>query len=278
MVFHFDHIIHYVEDANKTKEAFQELGLHAVTGGRHENQGTYNTLCHFDLSYIEFLSIEDRALFEKVIKEKRDSSPFATIAHDQFTEGFSRIALRTRGLDTLAVTFTEKGLKVTGPVPLSRKRPDGSVLEWSLLFIEDENSKIPLPFFIDWHQTDDERREELKMHHVISPNDSGVASLSHVTIAVENLDETVARWALLFGLPKGDIYEDEDLNARVQKLHLEGGDLYFASPNGEGPAARVLRERGERPFKVTLEGAPVKEERIIHNGNYQFRQAENGKG
>ncbi|WP_026691281.1 VOC family protein [Alteribacter aurantiacus] len=271
-MFNFDHIIHYVSDAHKTKEAFQEKGFHAVNGGRHEEKGTYNTLCHFDLSYIEFLGIDDKWLFEKVHKEKSELSPFSTILQDGYVEGFSKIALRTRNLDNLASILKEKGLTVTGPVPLSRKRPDGSVLEWSLLFVEDEKSDMPLPFFIDWHQSDEERREDLVSHGVMDTNKDRDSSLSHVTFAIKDLEQTVAKWALLFGLPTGEPYVDDRLGARVQRIHLKGGDLLFASPKEDGLVSHILETRGERPFEVHIHADQGEEESMIHGGVYRFQR------
>jgi hypothetical protein len=51
--------------------------------------------------------------------------------------------------------FAEKlraaGIQFEGPTPGSRKRPDGSLLQWQTLNLADTESGL-LPFFIEWSQ------------------------------------------------------------------------------------------------------------------------------
>ena len=43
--------------------------------------------------------------------------------------------IRTDDIEGAANYFRGKGLQVNGPVPKSRKTPDGRVIEWHLLYI-----------------------------------------------------------------------------------------------------------------------------------------------
>ncbi|WP_051314906.1 VOC family protein [Alteribacter aurantiacus] len=270
MTFKFDHIIHYVNDAYEVKEEVGEKGLHVVVGGRHEHRGTYNTLLHFDLSYIEYLAIDDRKCFEEVKAADIKYSPFSTIAEQEYQQGFSRVALRTKNLPLLAERFKQKGFHVNGPVPLSRKRPDGSVLEWSLLFVHDPKTNLPLPFFIDWLVTDDERRKELVNQGVIKQHDIGSSRLSGVYFAVEELKRTVNRWEELLDTSAEAPFEDSTLGASVQKIELEGGDLYFFSPSKGGVIEEIIQESGEGPFLVSIKNDRIEDEVDLRNGTYQF--------
>ena len=47
----------------------------------------------------------------------------------------------------------EAGLKSKGAKAMSRKHPDGQLLKWQVLRIEDHAYDDFLPFFIDWGET-----------------------------------------------------------------------------------------------------------------------------
>jgi len=52
-------------------------------------------------------------------------------------------------LDEFAGVLHAAGVDYAGPVPGSRKRPDGSVLNWKSLPLKEDEHGI-LPFFIEW--------------------------------------------------------------------------------------------------------------------------------
>ncbi|WP_019240695.1 MULTISPECIES: VOC family protein [Bacillus] len=260
MSFAFDHLVHFVEEPKDAIAQLKENGIYAAEGGVHQNRGTYNALSYFDLSYIEFLSTYDRELVKKT--QHPAHSLVGTIVQDDFIEGFSRIAIRTTDIEKDAQFFRDKGLTVNGPVSMNRKRPDNSVIDWQLLYVGDENGELELPFIIQWNESDEERRADLIEREVITTHPSGV-SFSHVNFAVRDLQSTVKKWSELLGLPAGEEYMDEELQATSQALHLPGGNLVFSSPIGEGVVSSVLKNRGERPFKVTFAGG-------INNSTFSF--------
>jgi hypothetical protein len=255
----FDHIVHLVNDPVQAASRFREHGLHALEGGRHANWGTYNSLCYFDLSYIEFLGIFDRALAE-VEQENLLVRDSAKRLPNQ--EGFSRIAIRTNDIEQTASVLKERGLQVIGPFPGSRIRPDGKRLEWSMLFVESEDSALPLPFFIQWGEADAQRRTDLEEREVIAPHAIGQLSLGAVKFAVRDLEPRVQQWSNWFGLEAGETFFDESLHAACRTLHLPGGNLLFCSPTGEGAVAEILASQGETPFALEAIGAT--QESIIH--------------
>jgi hypothetical protein len=54
-------------------------------------------------------------------------------------------------LRPLAKKFQAAGIKVLGPWPGSRVRPDGQVLSWKSLSLADDHNGL-LPFFIEWRK------------------------------------------------------------------------------------------------------------------------------
>ncbi|MFM1651993.1 VOC family protein [Brevibacillus sp. B_LB10_24] len=249
-----DHLVHFINSHPETAvQEMQRLGLHAVAGGRHETWGTYNSLCYFGLTYLEFLAIEDRQRAAEV----RDNGLIRQIAADlPENEGLSRIALRTGDIAGLASQLTSMGLTVTGPVPGSRTRSDGSVIRWQMLFAEGERERdgLPLPFFIQWGEGDDDRRQDLTDRGIIAQHPAGSLRMEYVACAVQQLEETAVRWQEWFGLEPGVPYTDCELNAACQALRCDGGDILLCSPLGEGIVAQTLAERGERPFLVRFSG------------------------
>lgn len=66
------------------------------------------------------------------------------------------------------------------------------------------------------------------------------------------MDKTVEIWSKLFGLKQGEDYIDTEIYARCRTLELNRTNLLFCTPIGDGPAAKVLKEKGETPFLVNL--------------------------
>src|SRR5690625_6950100 len=92
---------------------------------------------------------------------------------------------RTNNIEKDAERFRKLGLIVEGPIPFERKRPDGSLLTWKLLFIGMENTNLPLPFLIQWDDSDDERLSQLKKQGAINQHPLGKTILISVGVAVQ---------------------------------------------------------------------------------------------
>lgn len=266
-MFTFDHLVHYVKDPTEALDSLKTHGIHGVEGGAHLNLGTHNTLSYFDLSYIEFLAVYDQDLFDQ--SEHLQHSLTASIINDHFAEGFTRFAAKTDDIEAVAQHFKENCLTVTGPIPLKRKRPDGSVLSWQLLFAGSDTEELELPFIIQWDDNDEVRRKDQTERGIIAPHPAGV-SFSHVTFAVRDAQLAASKWANLLNISERRNYVDQQLNAACYELELEGGNLIFASPNGEGIVSEVLSTRGERPFKVSLSGGAKEETFELHGATYQI--------
>jgi hypothetical protein len=58
-------------------------------------------------------------------------------------------AVHPGDLTRFAKVLGEAGIVFKGPLPGSRKRPDGSVLHWQTLTLEENPNRL-LPFFIEW--------------------------------------------------------------------------------------------------------------------------------
>lgn len=268
MTFKLDHIVHFVKSPEDAITSYQEMGLHAVEGGRHESLGTYNALSYFGLSYIELIGV-----FDQTLVERSAEAPYSlreSIVKRQFAEGLARVALRSTDLEADAKRFRNLGLDVYGPSPLSRKRPDGSVVSWKLLFVGRPDEQPDLPFFIQWDEDDDERKEDLSKRGVIAPHPAGNVELTSVSFAVKNLESVVERWSAYLGLEAEEAFVDTHLNAKGQRLKLEGGDLIFYRPIGDGIVAATIEEYGEKPFLLEFSGTGQEIEFSLYDAAYKF--------
>jgi hypothetical protein len=254
MQLQLDHVVYYIERTpEEAVKQMAEMGLHAVTGGRHINWGTYNALCYFDLSYIEFLGIENLETATHAV----ENPLIEQLLYDRDNgEGFVQICLRTNNITYLSEHFVQKGMK---PKLLdgSRTRADGSVIRWKMLFLESDFTNLPFPFFIQWEQSDEERRRDLQERNLISYHPIGDIRIKEIAIAVKQLDRTISLWEELFALEKEEPFKNNDLQAYCQRLKLSGGDLLFCQPIKEGPAQCALSSKGERPFRMYLEGTTI---------------------
>jgi len=119
----------------------EHTGVTAAFGGVHPGRGTRNAL----------LSLGDRHYLEIIAPD-----PAQTGAPDHY--GLKKLkaprlvgwAAHPGDLDAFAARLRNANIAFDGPTPGSRKRPDGRLLEWKTLNLQDTRSGL-LPFFIEWN-------------------------------------------------------------------------------------------------------------------------------
>lgn len=245
----FDHVVHVVKKPEQAVEYLQNEGIHAVMGGKHEMWGTYNALSYFDLSYIECIGIFDDALFEQAASEKY--SLHASIAQDK--SGLSRFAVRTTTIEQDAEKFREAGFEVSGPTAFSRTREDGSVVGWQLLYIGTPTTKFACPFFIQWDEADDVRREALETQGVIAKHATGDLQLAELHFVVPNF-VTLEKLAVLCDVTIEKVSNVND-NVDIMKVLLPNITLVFQCPTGDGYVWDYILDYGYGIEKLVLTGA-----------------------
>ncbi|MFT4415234.1 VOC family protein [Fredinandcohnia humi] len=237
----FDHLVHFVENPDVAMTAFANLGFHTSKGGRHENWGTENTLCYFrNLQYIEWIGID------RIEVARNAKHPFSDhlLLDNQRGEGLSQIAFRTNSIENLQEELSHLGIRTVGPFPGARKRPDGSLLEWSMLFIE---SELPVPFYIQWGEEDAVREKGMLEKNMppFNPNE-----ISFIGYAVENPTKVANLWAKLLNVDVRDtdmVILGIESKGVCKKVHFHGLDIYFCNLPDR------IKMRGERPFAVGIQ-------------------------
>jgi hypothetical protein len=146
-----DHIILGCRDLDEGIEHIKKLsGYEAAIGGSHLGRGTRNALLKLgNRCYLEILA-PDPAQSELAWHQEL---PALT---DPLLVGWAE---PTKNLENLAAQLRAKGIACIGPFTGSRTKPNGEVLLWKLLTLEDDKNGI-LPFYIEWaadsaHPADD---------------------------------------------------------------------------------------------------------------------------
>ncbi|SFB04424.1 Glyoxalase-like domain-containing protein [Lentibacillus halodurans] len=142
-----DHIVIAAKNPEKAANEFgKEYGLTITEGGQHANWGTYNYLAYFHNDcYIEWIGIFDETT------AARSDNPLIHLLFRELAEGHEgpiQYALRTNRMDDYTNNLKTLNIPFTGPISGNRKRPDGSLLEWRMLFPKAEAEV--LPFLIEW--------------------------------------------------------------------------------------------------------------------------------
>jgi len=144
-----DHILLGCRDLDEGV-AFVETktGVHAAFGGVHPGRGTQNAL----------LSLGERCYLEIIAPDPKQQGAKVTpmVREELVAELKALVEPRLVGwaahpgeLAGFAKRLHEAGIGFSGPSPGSRKRPDGRVLQWQTLNLNDDDSGL-LPFFIEW--------------------------------------------------------------------------------------------------------------------------------
>jgi catechol 2,3-dioxygenase-like lactoylglutathione lyase family enzyme len=139
-VLEFDHVIIAVRDLDAAARRLEDrYGLASVAGGRHPGHGTGNRIIPLGPDYLELMAVVDPA--------EAAGSPLGSFVARFAEDGERPMALCLRSDDVTSLA-ARLGLE---PVSMSRLRPDGVELAWTLAGVGDALGPERLPFFIEWH-------------------------------------------------------------------------------------------------------------------------------
>jgi catechol 2,3-dioxygenase-like lactoylglutathione lyase family enzyme len=173
-----DHVVILVPELDAAVETYMRLGFTVVPGGRHD-VATHNALIGFaDGAYIELIAFWENS------PEHRWHRYLALGC------GLVDYCMRTDDLSGDAAALRKKGVAMSERQPMSRVRPDGHRLEWSLSLAT--RTQGITPFLIEDITPREERLPRQTTH------ENGVTGILALTIAVQNL-ATVRPLASLLG-------------------------------------------------------------------------------
>ncbi|HET7296906.1 MAG TPA: VOC family protein [Gemmatimonadales bacterium] len=238
MLIGLDHLVIVVSDLDTARKNYEALGFTVVAGGRHPI-GSHNALIAFeDGAYLELI-----AFFEP-------NPSHRWWARLEQGGGLVDFCMRTDDVAADREAFRRAGVGLGEPRPLSRVRPDGYTLQWTLAIPEEAHAGL-VPFLIVDETPRDERVPRLRTH----PN--GARGIDTLTVAVpaSRLPDVRAWYRAVLGAEGRDIRRD-DLHGAGVRFAVGSHAVDLVAPAGtESPLDEWLRQRGGSPYAATLRAA-----------------------
>ncbi len=243
MALTLDHVVILVADLGAAIRDYAALGFTVQPGGTHADGATHNALVVFgDGSYLELIA------FLQPDAPHRWGA-WARRGH----EGFIDFALLPDSVPRVVEAARGRGLAYEGPIAGGRLRPDGQRLEWQI-----GTPPTPdLPFLCGDLTPRALRVPEGDVR--VHPN--GVRGVAAVTVAVADLDDSLARYRALLGSQADDGTQAlslPGLGLRLAMLGLGPTALLLAAPGTDERDGAALRQclatRGEGPIGLALRG------------------------
>jgi len=238
-----DHIVIAVTDLDRAMADYRALDFQVLPGGQHPGRTSHNALVVFaDGAYLELIAWRAPAPEERWYR--------TLSAHG---EGLVDYALLPPDTAQALADAQARGLHtLTGPLDGGRLRPDGARLRWQTA----RHATPDVPFLCG-----DLTPRALRVPEgSVRQHPNGAQGVAEVTVAVHNLDATLARYRALLGAQADGAAATMEESIHSARIPLGGVTLVLQSPapnaTGESPAAQALRERlstrGEGPCAFTL--------------------------
>ncbi len=233
MITGIDHIVIAVNDLDTGISTYTNLGFTVVEGGKHPT-GSYNALVAFeDGTYIEILAFY----------EESPDHPWWDLLH-QRGGGLIDFCMVTDDIRGDHKKFYDLGVEMSDIVDLSRKRPDGYLLEWINNKTYDDYQGL-IPFIIE-DKTPREERVPKETDH-----SNGVTGIHTMTFATAELDIPQDVMGGMLGEPESVSYDD--LKASGLRFTVGGHILEYLAPNDESsPLHAHIEQHKPVPYRVSF--------------------------
>lgn len=241
MIRAIDHIVILVNDLDAAIDDYSTLGFTVVRGGEHAGGATHNALVAFeDGSYLELIAF------------LRPDPDHRWWRYAESGEGLIDFALLPDDIEATIAEARQRGLELAGPVDGGRLRPDGQRIAWRT----GHPATSDLPFLCADVTPRDLRVPGGEARH--HPN--GVVGLASVTVAVDDLEASTARYRALLGNQAQQHAQEVAAtpDAYTMLFRLDSAMLILAMPGegSHGPLRDQLAHYGEGPYALVLRGGP----------------------
>jgi hypothetical protein len=138
------------------------------------------------------------------------------------------------------------GISVNGPNAGSRKKPDGTTIEWQMAQVGDGPAGSVLPFVIQ-----DKTPRELRVKPSASVKGGVLTGIAVVVIGVRDLDATIALFRKTYGLGAPRKEDHAEFGARL--AYFAGTPVMLAAPlDSNSWLTKRLARFGESPVAYLL--------------------------
>jgi hypothetical protein len=198
----FDHILIGAADLDVGVRWVEErTGVRAKFGGNHPGAGTRNALLSLGTEhYLEIIAPDPAQANAPDVRGLRELSSPRII----------QWAIHTDDIVAAKAMLDGTGIKTVGPQPGSRQRPDGKLLRWQTLGIEQTTPLVP--FFIQWEagsphpSSDSPRLGTAKSLRFETPQPDELRRILHAAaVQAEIRKSNVPRIVLVVQTPRGEV-------------------------------------------------------------------------
>jgi len=206
-----DHVMIVVPDLDAAVDQYARLGFRVVPGGRHVGAGTHNALIRFGLDYLELLAIADPVEASQFEAQRRIER-FASQGGGAFL-----YVLATDDLARDLAAARKRGLPVEPPRRMSRRRPDGTLLQWQLGDIAPLGEAPNCPSLIQWEEPDERLAQRYAREGEVGGHPNGARRWMEIVVGVPDVKEALERYRQAYGLePDGDVFHVRGSTIRLQ--------------------------------------------------------------
>lgn len=217
MKFSLDHVVIAFHDLERAIADWKAQGYTVVRGGRHPGRTSHNALVAFeDGAYVELIAWAEPGPAERWYN-----------VLTKHGEGLMDFALLPESVPRAIDEAKARGLHLDGPVDGGRVRPDGTQLRWQTA----RQATFDLPFLCG----DITPRELRVPAGDARKHANGASGIAKVTVAVDDVDASLARYRALLGALDGVGGHGVRVGACTIEL------VRKSRPRGEGPDAMQIR-------------------------------------
>ena len=232
-----DHIVIAVADLDQAMRGYAALGFTVLPGGEHP-RGSRNALVVFaDGAYLEIIA------FPRPVPDFRwwrvlDSAGPGLVDYAVLPEDFAADLARARAA----------GVVMDGPIEGGRLRPDGERLAW----ISARPPEPDIPFLC----TDVTARSLRVSEGAARRHANGVTGVAGITVAVQDLAGSAARYRALLGREPVATGAVPGLGFGLVQFRIGRQTLSLVEPRGPASAslAEHLLRRGQGAYAVSFYG------------------------
>jgi len=197
-----DHAVVGASDQAGLVERFEAAGFAPAFGGVHDHGTTQMSVLGFpDGSYLELLGPtpdtppEEAVFWPDMLAADAGPAAWALLV-DDVTEH--------------AVRHVHQGTPIDGPHHRGRERPDGTPIEWDMVFLGDDADGTAYPFYVA-----DRTPRRFRVTPTEGLEDGPLAGVAEVVVAVDDASVWSERFAAEFRTPRPTKFDHDDVDGSL---------------------------------------------------------------